>query len=187
MQDARANSLCLRHLSALVMQPLHFHGWTARVRWRVGTRRMRPSQVSQQMWADAGQMRDAVGGLWEDDRRRGRACSLHPRLACGATCNPATLQPPGCATSGVSTNSLSRRPATARKRKGEAGAVHTTTLPLPSIHPHIGVRYVEFADTIFLIVRGKPVSWLHYLHHIGAPINMVSGRAHVGPKCGCKL
>ena len=61
--------------------------------------------------------------------------------------------------------------------------MYATTLPLPSIHPHIGVRYVEFADTIFLIVRGKPVSWLHYLHHIGAPINMVSERAHVEPKC----
>jgi len=33
-------------------------------------------------------------------------------------------------------------------------------------------KYVEFIDTIFLIVRGKDVSWLHYLHHIGAPINM---------------
>lgn len=33
-------------------------------------------------------------------------------------------------------------------------------------------KYVEFVDTIFLIVRGKDVSWLHYLHHIGAPINM---------------
>ena len=33
-------------------------------------------------------------------------------------------------------------------------------------------RYVEFLDTVFLCVKGKPVSWLHYLHHIGAAIDM---------------
>jgi len=33
-------------------------------------------------------------------------------------------------------------------------------------------KYVEFADTLFLIVKGKDVSWLHYLHHIGAAIDL---------------
>ena len=33
-------------------------------------------------------------------------------------------------------------------------------------------KVVEFADTFFLIVRGKGVSWLHYLHHIGACTGM---------------
>ena len=33
-------------------------------------------------------------------------------------------------------------------------------------------KIVEFADTLFLIARGKRVSWLHYLHHIGACVNM---------------
>nr|WNT94200.1 elongase [Schizochytrium sp.] len=33
-------------------------------------------------------------------------------------------------------------------------------------------KYVEFADTFFLIIKGKPVSWLHYFHHIGAAIDM---------------
>ena len=33
-------------------------------------------------------------------------------------------------------------------------------------------KYVEFLDTFFLIARAKRVSWLHYLHHIGAPIDM---------------
>lgn len=33
-------------------------------------------------------------------------------------------------------------------------------------------KYVEFADTLFLIVKNKEVSWLHYLHHIGAAANM---------------
>ena len=36
-------------------------------------------------------------------------------------------------------------------------------------------KYPEFLDTVFLIVRAKPVSWLHYIHHIGAPINMGLG------------
>lgn len=27
-------------------------------------------------------------------------------------------------------------------------------------------KYAEFADTVFLIVKGKSVSWLHYLHHM---------------------
>ena len=36
-------------------------------------------------------------------------------------------------------------------------------------------KYVEFLDTVFLILRAKPVSWLHYIHHIGAPINMGLG------------
>lgn len=31
-------------------------------------------------------------------------------------------------------------------------------------------KYVEFIDTFFLILAGKEVSWLHYLHHIGAPL-----------------
>lgn len=33
-------------------------------------------------------------------------------------------------------------------------------------------KYVEFVDTIFLLVMNKPVIWLHYLHHIGAVIGM---------------
>jgi len=31
-------------------------------------------------------------------------------------------------------------------------------------------KYVEFLDTFFLILLDKEVSWLHYLHHIGAPL-----------------
>jgi len=31
-------------------------------------------------------------------------------------------------------------------------------------------KYVEFVDTFFLILCCKEVSWLHYLHHIGAPL-----------------
>mmetsp|Transcript_7415 Transcript_7415/g.18069 ORF Transcript_7415/g.18069 Transcript_7415/m.18069 type:complete len:258 (-) Transcript_7415:244-1017(-) len=33
-------------------------------------------------------------------------------------------------------------------------------------------KYVEFLDTLFLILNGKPVSWLHYFHHCGAAINV---------------
>lgn len=33
-------------------------------------------------------------------------------------------------------------------------------------------KYVEFADTLFLIVKGKGVSNLHYYHHCGAAIVM---------------
>ncbi|GBG25302.1 Elongation of very long chain fatty acids protein 5 [Hondaea fermentalgiana] len=33
-------------------------------------------------------------------------------------------------------------------------------------------KYIEFADTFFLIIKGKGVSWLHYYHHIGAAIDM---------------
>lgn len=33
-------------------------------------------------------------------------------------------------------------------------------------------KYVEFSDTLFLVLNGKDASWLHYLHHIGAPLNM---------------
>lgn len=36
-------------------------------------------------------------------------------------------------------------------------------------------KYVEFLDTWFLILCGRPVSWLQYLHHIGAPISMSMG------------
>lgn len=32
-------------------------------------------------------------------------------------------------------------------------------------------KYVEFLDTLFLIVNGKRVSWLHYVHHIGVTLN----------------
>ena len=32
-------------------------------------------------------------------------------------------------------------------------------------------KYVEFVDTIFLIMNGRNVAWLHYIHHIGAPVN----------------
>lgn len=35
-------------------------------------------------------------------------------------------------------------------------------------------KYVEFADTLFLIVKGKGVSWLHFLHHCGAALTMGS-------------
>lgn len=31
-------------------------------------------------------------------------------------------------------------------------------------------KYVEFADTYFLILCDRPVSWLQYFHHIGAPL-----------------
>jgi len=33
-------------------------------------------------------------------------------------------------------------------------------------------KYVEFLDTLFLIINYKPVSWLHYFHHCGAAINV---------------
>lgn len=33
-------------------------------------------------------------------------------------------------------------------------------------------KYVEFADTLFLIVKGKQVSWLHWFHHSGAALNV---------------
>merc|ERR1712232_401720 len=33
-------------------------------------------------------------------------------------------------------------------------------------------KYVEFLDTLFLIVNGKRVSWLHYCHHIGMAMDM---------------
>lgn len=33
-------------------------------------------------------------------------------------------------------------------------------------------KYVEFLDTAFLILAGKPVTWLQYLHHAGAPLDM---------------
>ena len=33
-------------------------------------------------------------------------------------------------------------------------------------------KYVEFFDTYFLILCGRPVIWLQYLHHIGAPLDM---------------
>ena len=33
-------------------------------------------------------------------------------------------------------------------------------------------KYVEFLDTYFLILCGRPVIWLQYLHHIGAPLDM---------------
>jgi len=31
-------------------------------------------------------------------------------------------------------------------------------------------KYVEFIDTFFLLLLDKKVSWLHYLHHLGAPL-----------------
>lgn len=33
-------------------------------------------------------------------------------------------------------------------------------------------KYVEFLDTYFLILVGRPVTWLQFLHHLGAPIDM---------------
>jgi hypothetical protein len=33
-------------------------------------------------------------------------------------------------------------------------------------------KYVEFFDTLFLVMDGRTVSWLHYLHHIGAAVDM---------------
>jgi hypothetical protein len=33
-------------------------------------------------------------------------------------------------------------------------------------------KYVEFADTYFLVVAGREVSWLQYFHHLGAPVDM---------------
>ena len=33
-------------------------------------------------------------------------------------------------------------------------------------------KYVEFLDTYFLILCDRPVIWLQYLHHIGAPLDM---------------
>lgn len=33
-------------------------------------------------------------------------------------------------------------------------------------------KYVEFLDTIFLIIQKKPVSMLQWIHHIGAPLDM---------------
>ena len=36
-------------------------------------------------------------------------------------------------------------------------------------------KYVEFLDTFFLILCNRPVIWLQYLHHIGAPLDMGLG------------
>lgn len=33
-------------------------------------------------------------------------------------------------------------------------------------------KYVEFLDTYFLVLCGRPVSWLQYIHHIGAVLDM---------------
>ena len=33
-------------------------------------------------------------------------------------------------------------------------------------------KYIEFLDTYFLILTNRPVIWLQYLHHIGAPLAM---------------
>jgi len=33
-------------------------------------------------------------------------------------------------------------------------------------------KYVEFADTWFLVIQGKYVSWLQYFHHAGAAFDM---------------
>ena len=33
-------------------------------------------------------------------------------------------------------------------------------------------KYIEFLDTYFLILSNRPVTWLQYLHHIGAPLDM---------------
>lgn len=33
-------------------------------------------------------------------------------------------------------------------------------------------KYVEYADTVFLIVKGKGVSFLHYFHHVFAALSM---------------
>ena len=33
-------------------------------------------------------------------------------------------------------------------------------------------KYIEFLDTYFLILCNRPVIWLQYLHHIGAPLDM---------------
>ncbi|CAD7929739.1 unnamed protein product [Amoebophrya sp. A25] len=33
-------------------------------------------------------------------------------------------------------------------------------------------KYVEFLDTYFLILCGRPVIWLQFLHHIGAPLDL---------------
>jgi len=33
-------------------------------------------------------------------------------------------------------------------------------------------KYVEFLDTYFLVIAGKPVSWLQYFHHAGAAVDM---------------
>jgi len=37
-------------------------------------------------------------------------------------------------------------------------------------------KYIEFLDTLFLILNGRSVGWLHYFHHIGAPLNLALGR-----------
>ena len=34
------------------------------------------------------------------------------------------------------------------------------------------LKYIEFLDTYFLILCNRPVIWLQYLHHIGAPLDM---------------
>jgi hypothetical protein len=33
-------------------------------------------------------------------------------------------------------------------------------------------KYIEFVDTYFLILCGREVGWLQFIHHIGAPIDM---------------
>lgn len=43
-------------------------------------------------------------------------------------------------------------------------------------------KYVEFLDTYFLILCDRPVSWLQYIHHIGAVI--VMGFLHYGENDG---
>jgi len=46
-------------------------------------------------------------------------------------------------------------------------------------------KYVEFLDTLFLILCDRPVSWLQYLHHIGAV--MIMGCLYYGENPGIWL
>jgi hypothetical protein len=46
-------------------------------------------------------------------------------------------------------------------------------------------KYVEFLDTLFLIMKSKPVGWLQYYHHIGAAF--VMGEMHYAKNDGTWL
>jgi len=41
-------------------------------------------------------------------------------------------------------------------------------------------KFVEYFDTLFLYVRGVPVTYLHWFHHIGAAVNLFFGIKYNG-------
>ena len=62
--------------------------------------------------------------------------------------------------------------------KSEVGVLQCVCVP--TVQTNTGVQYcdacffclkiIEWYDTLVLVVRGKPVSWLHYLHHMTTAI-----------------